>query len=211
MKRHLLIILGLTACDGVFSNPRKITPDATPDATLVDGSLVFTTSKKYRGGQLGGVEGADAICAGHASEAGLPGQFKAWISQNDNAAGTRLSHSTKPYVLVNRIDVIADSYDDMLRFDLKHAIDHDEYGVALEPDGVFTHAVWTDTRIDAQPWPWTPGGTTTENPRLDCTLWNSLDGGVGLMGSWGSTDMTWTMTSSGASCTETARLYCFQQ
>jgi hypothetical protein len=213
MKRlqcGLLLILGLAACEGVSSNPQP-TQDAPPqDAPQIDGQIVFTTSTQYRGALLGGVEGADAICAGHASEAGLAGEFKAWLSQLDTSAADRLTHSTKPYVLVDGTEV-AGSWDDLVRFDLLHAIDLDEHGAALPPDGTFSNAVWTATRTDGQAIPWTPGGTPTENPRLDCTLWSSMDGGVGMLGSWSATDVTWTATSSGILCGETARLYCFQQ
>lgn len=205
LRRGLLPLLGLVACDGVFSDPH-----ATQDAPSIDGQIVFTTSQQYRGGLLGGVEGADAICAEHASEAGLSGEFKAWLSQLGTSAADRLTHSARPYVLVDGTQV-AGSWDDLLHFDLLHAIDRDEHGAGLVPDGSFGAVVWTATRIDGQAVPWTPGGTTTENPRRDCTLWSSIDGGVGMLGSWSATGTQWTSTSSGILCTETARLYCFQQ
>lgn len=205
MKRlGLLLLLGLAACDGVFSDP-----DHIQNGPMIDSNVVFTTSQKYRGGLLGGVEGADAICAEHAFEAGLDGEFKAWLSQLDNSAADRLTHSFRPYVLVDGTEV-AESWSALLQFDLQHAIDLDEYGADLTTDGNFGNAVWTATRIDGQSLPWTPGGTPTSNPRLDCTLWSSIDGGVGMLGSWSATDTFWT-SGSGISCTETARLYCFQQ
>ena len=206
MKRlhcGVVVILGLAACDGVWSDPHT---QGSQDAA-VDGNIVFTTSKQYRGGLLGGVDGADAICADLASEAGLAGTFKAWLSQVDTSARDRLSHSTKPYVLANGTRV-AGSWNELLQFDLEHAIDHDEYGATFSDGGL---AVWTATRIDGESVPWTPGGTPTTNPRLDCTLWGSIDGGVGLIGSWRDTNTWWTATSSGIGCTESARLYCFQQ
>ena len=210
MKRlrwGVLWILGLAACDGMFGDPHVTHPQ---DALQIDGKIVFTTSKQYRGGLIGGVEGADAICADHASEAGLAGEFKAWLSQVDSSAADRLTHSTKPYVLVNGTEV-AGSWDDLLRSDLLHAIDRDEHGAALTSNGTAAAPVWTATRIDGRAVPWTPGGTTTENPRLDCTLWSSIDDGVGLLGAWSATNSAWTATSSGILCSETARLYCFQQ
>jgi hypothetical protein len=209
MKRlqcGLLVLLGLAACEGVYFVP-NMTPDAAPP---IDGTIVFATSQKYRGGLLGGVDGADAICADHALDAGLAGGFKAWLSQVDNSAADRLTHSTKPYILVNGTKV-ADSWNALLQFDLLHAIDLDEHGAALSSDSTFGNAVWTATRIDGRAFPWTPGGTPTSNPRLDCTLWGSIDGGVGMLGQWNATDSNWTATSSGILCGETARLYCFQQ
>lgn len=208
MRCGLLLLLGLFGCDGVFRDPDMIHLGPPQDAPVIDGQTVFTTSKQYRGGLLGGVEGADAICMELASQAGLAGEFKAWLSQLDTSAADRLTHSTKPYILVDGTKV-ADSWNALLQFDLQHAIDRDEFGATLALDG--TDAVWTSTRIDGQAFPWTPGGTPTENPRLDCTSWSSLDGGVGMLGSWTATEAAWTATSSGIPCSESARLYCFEQ
>ena len=209
LLRGLLPLLGLAACEGVFTDVH-VRGAPPQDAPPIAGKIVFTTSTQYRGGLLGGVEGADAICAEHASEAGLPGEFKAWLSQVGSSAADRLTHSTKPYVLVGGAK-IADSWNDLLRFDLLHPIDRDEHGADLVPDTVRGDAVWTATRIDGQAYPWEPGGTPTSNPRKDCTLWSALDGGVGMLGSWSSTGTAWTSTSSGMPCGETAPLYCFQQ
>ena len=209
MKRvhcALLFAVGLAACDGVFTNPHNAAPDATP----IDGKRVFTTSQAYRGGLLGGVDGADAICADHASQVGLTGTFKAWLSQVGTNAADRFAHATKPYVLVGDI-VVAGSWDQLLQFDLLHAIDRDEHGAAVVAETSNGDAVWTATRIDGLAVPWEPGGTTTTNPRLDCTLWASIDGGVGMLGFWTAKDSAWTSTSTGISCTESAHLYCFEQ
>jgi hypothetical protein len=182
--------------------------DPPQQEPAIDGPIVFTTSERYRGGLLGGVGGADAICAQHASAAGLAGEFEAWLSQVGSSVADRMTHSSKPYVLVDGTQV-AGSWDDLLRKDLDHAIDRDEHGAALAHDG--SESVWSATRIDGQAMPWTPGGTPTDNPRLDCTLWGSIDDGVGMLGSWSATGAAWTATSSGIPCSESARLYCFQQ
>ncbi len=208
-QRHggLLLILALAACDGVFFDPHT-TPDAL---SPIDGKIVFTSSKRYRGGLLDGVQGADSICANLASTAGLTGDFKAWISQLGWSAADRLGHSPKPYILVDRTTTVANSWVDLVGSDLLHAIDHDEYGVALVPDSPNAVSVWTATQTDGSESPWTPGGTPTENPRRDCTLWSSFDTAVGMLGIWTETDRSWTASSSGILCTETAHLYCFQQ
>lgn len=204
----LVPLASLAACSGVFTDPQGHTGDVdAASPTLPNGTLVFTTSKLFRGGLLDGVAGADATCASQAAAAGLPGEFKAWLSDIEHDAADRLTHSTKPYVLVNGT-IIANSWVELLQFDLQHAIDRDEHGTELAMDIPY---VWTGTRIDGRAYPWTPGGTTTSNPRLDCTLWSSIDGGVGIVGLWSATNMTWTDTSSGHVCTESAHLYCFQQ
>ncbi len=206
----LLSILALTACDGVFVDPAK-TPDASsPDAPPIDGTIVFTTSEQYQGIQLGGVEGADAICASAASRAGLAGDFKAWISQLGNSATDRLTHSTKPYILVNRTTKVADSWVDLLNFDLLHAIDLDENGAALVPQGIsITAPVWTATGIDGRATSWMPAPNF---PRPDCAHWtDSFELAAGYLGIWTDTGTAWTAASAAFACDETAHLYCFQQ
>jgi hypothetical protein len=205
MKRvaGLIAILSLGACDAYFA-----TEQVNPDAAPIEGPIVFTTSKQYRGAFLSGVEGADALCAEHASAAGLSGEFKAWLSQLGTSAADRLTHSTRAYFLVDGTRVAA-SWDDLIRTDLLHAIDLDEHGVRLTPE--LGADVWTATMVDGREVPWEPGGTPTQNPRLDCALWSTLDEGVGLLGLWNATNYFWTATSSGKFCGESARLYCFQQ
>ncbi|HET6438944.1 MAG TPA: hypothetical protein VFG59_12830 [Anaeromyxobacter sp.] len=45
-------------------------------------NVVFVTSTTYAPGALGGLAGADSICQTLADSAGLPGNFKAWLSTN---------------------------------------------------------------------------------------------------------------------------------
>jgi hypothetical protein len=209
MKR-MLVLVGLAACDGVFSLPNAQPTGPLPDARpTVTGQLVFATSQRYRGCLLGGVEGADAMCAQHAASAGLPGEFKAWLSQVGSSAADRLTHSTTPYVLVDGTKV-ADSWEDLVRFDLLHAIDQDEHGSPLHFLDPVEAAVWTYTALDGMAYPWTPGGTMTDNPRWDCAAWSSIDS-WGEVGFWNETGTFWTASNSAHLCSETKRLYCFQQ
>lgn len=48
---------------------------------------------------LGGVGGADAICAAEAAAAGLEGTFLAWLSDATHSPKDRPPQSTGPYVL----------------------------------------------------------------------------------------------------------------
>lgn len=58
--------------------------------------FVFVTSKRYDG-NLGGVEGANEICQEHAEAAGLPGEYKAWISSStEQSPAHTFNKSTKP-------------------------------------------------------------------------------------------------------------------
>jgi hypothetical protein len=202
----LVSVFGLAACSLYIGPP---TPD--PVVVRADGMLVFATSKVYQGGGLGGLEGADAICNQHAADAGLGGDFKAWLSEVGTSAASRLSHATRPYLLVDGTR-IADNWDDLIHADLENPVDLDEHGDRLAPatdifDGL---GVWTNTRFDGEVTPWTPGGTPTTNPRLDCMGWSSFDA-IGLLGIWNRAGAAWTASSSGIGCTEKAHLYCFEQ
>jgi cysteine-rich repeat protein len=87
---------------------------------------VFVTSGVYDGA-LGGVSGADYLCQTLAQQQGLPGTFKAWLSDSAASAGQRLTHSAVPYV-----DVwgrrIADNWQDLTDGTLQFAILTDEKG-----------------------------------------------------------------------------------
>jgi hypothetical protein len=67
-------------------------PDPEPDAGAQDSepNIVFVTSRDYAG-ELGGLEGADAICNRHAMEANLPGTYVAWLSTAAIDARDRLA------------------------------------------------------------------------------------------------------------------------
>jgi hypothetical protein len=174
--------------------------------------LVFATSERYQGATLGGLEGADAICNQHASDARLRGTFKAWLSTATVSAASRLSHANVPYRLVKGA-VLAPNFAGLIDGAIGHAIDSDEHGVALViPGGDPGNAVaWTDTLSNGESYPWHPGGTTTENPQLDCEGWTGYMLGVGLLGSTAATEGSWTAENSGIGCLERAVLYCFEQ
>ena len=70
---------------------------------------VFVTSSTFDG-NLGGLAGADVKCQGAATTAGLPGTFRAWLSDSTTSASARLTHSALPYALVNDVQV-ADDFD----------------------------------------------------------------------------------------------------
>src|SRR5437868_4155746 len=74
-------------------------------------NIVFVTSTRYTA-NLGGLAGADAICQAHATDAGLPGTYRAWISTAAEAPATRFGGARgwarvdgKPF-----IDTLADLF-----------------------------------------------------------------------------------------------------
>jgi hypothetical protein len=168
-------------------------PDAGT-ATRADAGpskLVFVTSAAYSGA-LGGLDGADAICGDHALTAGLPGNFKAWLSTLDVSAPSRLERSTGPYVRTDGA-VVVKSFDDLLDGTLLLPIDRTELG------GLAIGDVWTGTRSDG-----------TSHPGDDCLGFSTTTSHVAMCGNAQASDFGWTENSI-PSCTTRLRLYCFEQ
>jgi len=198
--------------------------------TREEGRVVFVTNASFDGNFGGGqrVLGhlvADQRCQGAASAAGLAGSFKAWISgRADPGAGPlphgdddRFTFSSEPYRLVDGTQV-ADDGSDLTDGSLDHAIDLTETGARVaEGTRVWTNkrpsgAAWDNGRQCAQvPKPDIPGlatwscGAPSWTPG-DCQFES------GKYGVASSTGASWTATeSSNVACTQTYRLYCFEQ
>jgi hypothetical protein len=178
--------------------------------------LVFVSSQLYDG-NLGGLVGADAKCQSLASAAGLVGTFKAWLSDTNTSAASRLTQHSGPYQRVDGV-VVADSWSDLTDGALKAPIRKDEKGnegptagnslLALQS---LNTGVWTFTKVDGERF------TTAADPffKPPCNDWTST------MGSWTAqggdftvTDGFWTQHGNVAVpdwCAEKAALYCFEQ
>lgn len=147
--------------------------NATKEGT--DGCLVvFVSSVRYTG-NLGGVAGADHECQSLATEAGLTGQYKAFISGTDESSSPWQRFSTwfsdKPWV---RIDgqVVASNIYTLVYNGLYRPINLDENGNKRT-----IQFVWTNTTIGN--WPSEDAFLPLNrigNPRLDnCNEWTSED------------------------------------
>ena len=203
-------------------------PDEPPQPE--EGKVVFVSSQLFNGnfggGQriLGHLE-ADKRCQDLATEAGLAGSFKAWISGRvDTGSGPlphgvvdRFTQSAVPYRLVNGTQV-ADDWADLTDGSLDHAIDRDEYG---NPVGQETR-VWTNTRTNGTAWDNSRQCAVGPNPDIP-GLWTWSCGAPswtagdcqfqsGKYGQANSTGGDWTGTnSSNTACTNQFHLYCFEQ
>src|SRR5579862_10016198 len=62
---------------------------ATIDVSPTGNNVVFATAGVHTGA-LGGIAGADTICAQEAASAGLAGHYVAWLSTTTVAASSRL-------------------------------------------------------------------------------------------------------------------------
>jgi hypothetical protein len=163
--------------------------DANPSS-----SLVFVTRSLFNAA-FGGLSGGDGRCQNAAAAGSLPGTYNAWLSDGTSAAASRVAHRTGPYVLVDGT-VVANGWSELTSGALEHAIDHDEFGIALSaPQGV-----WTSTQVD---------GSGASNS--SCSSWTSASSSSsGLAGNTGFATPAWT-SAGAATCDSALALYCIQQ
>lgn len=176
--------------------------------------IAFVTSQVFTG-NLGGLVGADVKCQTAASSAGLPGVYKAWLSNATVSAASRLEHATLPYMLVDGT-VVATDWTMLTSGRLMHAIDLTERGtpaVAGSNQDCFFGGtgkfVWTNSSAN---------GTVANGGMVSScgNDWNSsgptdASGPFGVVGSMSHADVMWTLSCGSARCENTAPLYCLEQ
>jgi hypothetical protein len=158
---------------------------------------VFVTSTRHEG-NLGGIAGADAVCAARAGAAGLRGTFRAWLSDDTSSPATRFVHAPFAYVLLDGTELAA-SWSDLVGGGLSHHINVTELGTTA--DGLGT--VWTRTL---------PNGDAASFPLgPDCRGWT--EGSPNQFGTNGQHQGSLSLWSflGASSCNARLRLYCFQQ
>jgi hypothetical protein len=160
---------------------------------------VFVTQTAHQG-DLGGLDGADAICRQRAEATGLPGtKWTAWLSDSTMSAMDRISDGE--YRLVNGT-LVADNKNDLIDGSLKAAINMNEYGA------VQSGIVWTAT---------TGEGISTGNTCNNWTDASSESGGCpagdpncGSVGSTSASSAEWTeLNAAPFQCNAQYNLYCF--
>ena len=172
--------------------------------TVIERGLVFVTSAAYAGGNLGGVLGADAICAQHATDAGLGGAWTAWLSNSTINAKDRLvaAGALGPY-RNTREKIVALDLNDLTDGQL----DISTGGFRYDENGQETNTrryVWTGTNSDG-----------TEFLGGSCgTDWNDV-GALGLVGDRNQDDSGWTRATFPPdgrlqSCSDVLSIYCFE-
>lgn len=177
-------------CD-YYSSTGQPRPDFCP-------YIVFVSSLTYTG-NLGGLSGADVECNTLASAAGLPGTYKAWLSDSVASASSRLTHNSHAYGLSDRVTVIANNWTDLTDGNLDHAINMDENGASI----IANKRAWTNTTMN--------GSIRTVTADGTCNNWQSSNPGIGgLTGlsTANNADWTWYFITS---CDSPLRLYCFEQ
>jgi hypothetical protein len=150
---------------------------------------------------MGGLSGADSICAGLATGANLHGTYKAFLSDGSTDAAGRLTHSIGPYALVDGT-IVANNWTDLTSGGLMAAIDEDETGgPALAP------ATATTVCGDV----YTGGFPDGSRAGSTCNSWTSNSSSdSGVSGNSSSTGFSWTFVCP-SSCDGAGALYCLQQ
>lgn len=162
--------------------------------------FVFITDERFSG-NLGGVAAADDICRQAAGDAGLSGEYKAWLSDNSSSPNASFIKPDNPYLRVDGV-LVADGYADLTDGALENDI---STTATLQAD--IEDVVWSNTRAD--------GTTFATNSARHCGNWDSTDA-VSFIGTMvqDSTDVTgyWTLLSDKEfECSGEARLYCVGQ
>jgi hypothetical protein len=139
---------------------------------------------------------ADAECNVLAANAGLPGTYMAWLSDNSASPSTRFTRATVPYNLVNGAK-IADNWTDLTDGNIDRTLNRTQAGT------VVGRGVWTSTRSNG------------ESSSQKCGNWNNtVDQGV--FGTTGLSTFGWTGASAdnirtADACNKSYAFYCFQQ
>ena len=168
---------------------------------------VFVTNARFRGAEIGGLDGADMKCQGAATTAGLSGSYKAWLSDETGSPSTRFARSTRPYIRVDGI-VVAMSYADLVDGTLMAAISKTETNAtgSSDPGSCNTVSVFTNTRADG----------TLASAATSCSNWTSSSGGAD-MGRLNDNNSSWTAACfpgdpvTSTLCNAPAPIYCFEQ
>ena len=164
--------------------------DAGIDAGMTEWRIFRTES--IQNANLGGIAGADAICAAQALAAGLEGEFKAWLSTIASPVAGRVTPASGPYILVNGT-LVANDWDDLVDGLILVPINLDANGVLRSGE------VWTGTRANG-----------TSYLADDCAEFTSGTTGRALCGATNSTTATWTENIIPA-CSTQLGLYCIEQ
>lgn len=179
----------------------QVSGDGCSSSCIKEFRRVFVTSQVFTG-DLGGVEGADEKCQSAAEAAGLPGEYRAWLSTPVASPADWPVHSTVPYRQINGVDVAGD-WEQLLVGPLTNGIYVSEWGgdagVGMHSCIPDSRPVWTNTQTDA----------TSYTSDMHCGNWGSTTG-EGSAGQAGAKNFSWTVGCL-IKCGEEAALYCFEQ
>ncbi len=199
---------GVVADDELCDDMNKISRDGcTPECTR-DALFVFVTSATYPGDQVKGLAGADDHCKVLAEAAGLPGKYRAWLSDGEASPATRFAKGKLPYILppgLHGLGIrVAADWVDLVDGKLDRPISVTENGemlVAGESCGAPSLLAWTHTGATAGP----------QDANASCGGWKFAVDSVGSAGLVNRSDAAWTEGCGQVACTLALRLYCVEQ
>jgi hypothetical protein len=158
---------------------------------------VFISSTVIPGYEIGGLLGADDVCNNLAQDAGLPGTYKAWVSNVFGSPASRFHQNAGPYVLTDGTR-IANNWSDLTDGSLLAPIKVMENGQPYAEN----YLVWTGTEASG----------TWSGPGFDCNGWVPGPDTTGTAGAPAWSTSRWTSDHFAAPhCSGESRLYCFQQ
>jgi hypothetical protein len=196
---------------GMEAAPDALAPEGGSDADAAPADKrVFITSSRTTS-DFGSLAAADAICQTAASGASLGGTWKAWLSTATVSAGSRLTHSTTAYRLVDGTLVAQDWAHLVSGVPLKSPIDLDENGVYVPgpngQDGTSGY-IWSGTSASGNSEQWNCSNWTVSE---DCSQSTSVTASIGS--DQYATSPAWSSNGSGPACCTVQKLafYCFEQ
>lgn len=199
------LIVVFAGCDQVFGLHRGPSEAGVPEdvVTTVGVKIVFATRQPLSGA-MGGLTGADASCQSEATQASLPGTFKAWLSDDRDSPSTRMTRHPGRYQLTST-HVVAVSWDDLTDGTLAEAIHVTAAGgttTSIAVCGGLHAGVWSSTSFDG-----TPTATGT------CVNWTSNDStSYARTGDLLATDANWSaVTNCMVACNTPMQIYCIEQ
>ncbi|SFF45954.1 Myxococcus cysteine-rich repeat-containing protein, partial [Nannocystis exedens] len=199
------------ACnDGVINSAAG---ESCEDGNLAEGDgcsskckahkVVFATSQGFDG-NLGGLVGADMKCQVAAQAAGLPGTYRAWLSDDTGSPVSRFTKSTIPYARRDGV-LIANNWADLIDGTLAAPINLSELktppGADANVCGGTSQLTFTNTIVSG----------TMFTDFTDCQNWTSNAPGFTGGGQWNKADGLWTQFVCQQSCAWKKPIYCFMQ
>lgn len=181
-------------CNATMALDPSVPAEERIFASGFEPNIVFVTSTTHSG-NLGGLAGADAICQAGATNAGLHGTYRAWLSATGVDALSRLG-GARGWIRPDG-QPVADTTADLASSHLLHPIDVDENGTVVDGSGVL--AVYTATLPD--------GTYSGQNCSAVGADWSTTSART-IAGICTSDNGTFTDVQV-VPCSTAARLYCF--
>ena len=199
---------GIVAPDEACDDLNVIAGDGcAPDCTR-DALFVFVTSDTFQGADIGGLAGADELCQKYAASVGLPGSYRAWLSDGVASPATRFAKGKLPYVLppgLHGLGVqVAKNWVDLVDGALARPLSVTEKGEAIAAGESCSEPAllaWTHTGATGGP----------QDANASCGGWMFTTHSVGAAGIINRADIAWTEGCEQVACDLGLHLYCVEQ